>query len=428
MEEKKEKDLRKKHIGEKKYRDRKDRNLHRGESQRKNGLYRYTYVINGKPHEISSWKLEESDPLPKGARQCKALRTLEKEVECLIAKGVLPNAVSISKLCEIYLEYEKRVQKKSLKTIKGYQTSFNRIIEDDFGKLIVSKIDKRKAGEWFVGFQKREELGYSSIKNMKAFLKNAYKYAIEVEKLAVDNPFDFTDADCGLIDDSKPIMALSESNRDSYLNYIMNSDKYKKYYDIFYILFYTGLRVSELIALTIDDLDFDKKVINVNSQLNTSTSDYQLNCLKGTAKNSKYAKTRQVPMFKDVDKAFKRLIENEKKSDITIYPADKEKRIKAKNGFIFINNQGRVCSAKNIEDLFSRAVDSYNSEMNCNIILKPHICRHTFASILASNNCNRAYLQRLLGHNDYKTTDKFYIQFETNTFISDCLSECDSML
>ena len=57
-----------------KRRDTKNRILNTGESQRGNGLYVFKYVVNGKPKFAYSWRLVETERLPKGKRPCKPLR------------------------------------------------------------------------------------------------------------------------------------------------------------------------------------------------------------------------------------------------------------------------------------------------------------------------------------------------------------------
>ena len=65
-----------------KRRDRKNRVLRKGEVQRDDGRYQYRYVdpATKERKSVYSWKLVETDALPPGKLQCKALRTLEKEI------------------------------------------------------------------------------------------------------------------------------------------------------------------------------------------------------------------------------------------------------------------------------------------------------------------------------------------------------------
>lgn len=58
-----------------KRRDNKNRILHTGESQRKDGRYAFKYIDgHGRPRFIYSWKLVATDRVPKGKRECVALR------------------------------------------------------------------------------------------------------------------------------------------------------------------------------------------------------------------------------------------------------------------------------------------------------------------------------------------------------------------
>ena len=63
-----------------KRRDSRGRVLRDRESQCKDGRYRYTYMDNGKRVDLYSWKLEPTDKLPAGKRDCRALRTMEDDI------------------------------------------------------------------------------------------------------------------------------------------------------------------------------------------------------------------------------------------------------------------------------------------------------------------------------------------------------------
>ncbi len=63
-----------------KRKDNKGRLLKTGESQRKDGRYAYKYQDkNGKSKFMYSWRLTDTDPVPKGKRFGRSLRDLEKE-------------------------------------------------------------------------------------------------------------------------------------------------------------------------------------------------------------------------------------------------------------------------------------------------------------------------------------------------------------
>lgn len=64
-----------------KRRDSKNRILRNGESQRKDGRYAYKYIdATGKQQFVYSWKLEKTDKLPEGKRDCLSLREKEKQI------------------------------------------------------------------------------------------------------------------------------------------------------------------------------------------------------------------------------------------------------------------------------------------------------------------------------------------------------------
>ncbi len=39
---------------------------------------------------------------------------------------------------------------------------------------------------------------------------------------------------------------------------------------------------------------------------------------------------------------------------------------------------------------------------------KPHDTRHTFATLLSNADANKTSVKKLIGHNSYTTTEKFY--------------------
>ena len=76
--------------------------------------------------------------------------------------------------------------------------------------------------------------------------------------------------------------ALSEKQMESFLRFVHDDYIYCKYYEVMYILFHTGLRISEFCCgLTDKDIDLENKIIDVNKQLHRhSDMTYSINPTK----------------------------------------------------------------------------------------------------------------------------------------------------
>lgn len=79
------------------------------------------------------------------------------------------------------------------------------------------------------------------------------------------NPFRFNLSELLPNDEAKRV-ALTKSQQKKYLQFIKDYGN-DIYYDDIVILLETGLRVSELYGLTINDIDFKKRRLNVHRQL-----------------------------------------------------------------------------------------------------------------------------------------------------------------
>jgi len=90
--------------------------------------------------------------------------------------------------------------------------------------------------------------------------------------------------------------------------FVHDDNVYCKYYEVVYILFHTGMRISEFCGLTLKDIDLEKQIINIDHQLQR-TSDMKL-IIESTKTN---AGTRKLPMTEDVFRCFWAIIEDREK-------------------------------------------------------------------------------------------------------------------
>ena len=117
-----------------KRRDKKGRVLNKGEVQRADGRYSYSFFDDkGERRYLYSWRLLYYDPTPAGKKEEKCLREMEEEIENCRRDGIIPYGgnCDVITLTRRYLELKRGVKKS---TRQGYKTVLNWLENDPFGK------------------------------------------------------------------------------------------------------------------------------------------------------------------------------------------------------------------------------------------------------------------------------------------------------
>ena len=83
------------------------------------------------------------------------------------------------------------------------------------------------------------------------------------------NPFEFQ-LHTVVVNDSVKRDALTRKQERQFLKFISEDEHYSQYYEVFFILFNTGMRISEFCGLTIKDIDFKKKHLIYQSSYSMS--------------------------------------------------------------------------------------------------------------------------------------------------------------
>ena len=86
------------------------------------------------------------------------------------------------------------------------------------------------------------------------------------DDIIVKNPFGFQLAGV-LVNDSVTREAISKDRMRKFLKFVHDDVVYCKYYEVVYILFHTGMRISEFCGLTLKDIDLEKRIVNIDHQL-----------------------------------------------------------------------------------------------------------------------------------------------------------------
>lgn len=187
------------------------------------------------------------------------------------------------------------------------------------------------------------------------------------------------------------------SRVEKFLKFIHDDNVYCKYYEVVYILFHTGMRISEFCGLTLRDIDLENWIINIDHQLlRTSEGKYVIEATKTNTG------TRKLPMTEDVFRCFQAIIEDREKPRY-------EKILDGYTGFLFTDKDGKTLVAMQWEHRFNHMVKRYNDIYRAQMPnITPHVCRHTYCSNMAKSGMNPKTLQYLMGHSDIDVTLNTY--------------------
>lgn len=170
----------------------------------------------------------------------------------------------------------------------------------------------------------------------------------------------------------------------------------------------TGLRPREVLGLVWDDIDFERKTLEVWKQIDEDTGSIE--------PPKKAASYRTVPLSSSIISILKEAKEAQEAAQMSpVEVIDNTARAKVKGQrvemmFICRREDGTLLtydSMRRLDDKFESVgiVDEW----------KMHYLRHTFLSELAGRGCPVIELKRIAGHKDISTTQRFYISGTEST-------------
>lgn len=269
--------------------------------------------------------------------------------------------IDINKEIYDYMNYLSLERQLSPNTIDGYRRDL-----EDFYKFvnksyrIIFKEDIIKYIEYL-----NKKVGPKTINRHIVSIKNYFKY-LERNDLIKNNPMsDIT----GLKTPKKMPRVLSVEEVDKLLDIELKDAYDYRNKAMLELMYSSGLRVSELLNLTINNIDFDMNLVRIFG---------------------KGSKERIVPIS---EVATKYLFEY-----INLY---RNTLIKNKvTDVIFLNSRGNKLSRQG----FFKILKQIALEKGINREISPHVLRHSFATHLLNNGADLRSIQTMLGHENIETT------------------------
>lgn len=368
--------------------DLKGKELGVGISQRKDLRYQYRY------------KDDEGNRKTKYADTEREIKRLKKDIEYNLCHDVykVNTRLTLNAWFEFWLDTIKGKNIKK-KTRKNYKYSYN-IIADYLGMIYMDDITSAMCATLF----KSLELKYSgnTLEGIKKLLNTMYKDAIDFG-MDIKNPIS---SKIKIPKDKNKRIALTEDETTEFLE----EAKKSVYYNFLAFALETGMRCGEICALSIDDIDLEKREIHVvrNMEIGNDEADfYDDDNIFSTPKTD--AGTRIVPMTTECVEIVYRQI-----AIVSTYP-----KCKGYENLLFKSKSGKMYLGTDILKGIRRIVSRINENRRENSLpdfpkMNVHACRHTFATRCARAGMPVKVLQLILGHASDTTTSKYYIHLNTD--------------
>lgn len=271
-----------------------------------------------------------------------------------------------SKELSEFQDYLLNVRRYSSNTVSSYSfdvCDFTKFIRG-LGKIFKDiKADDVKS--WILDLTERQ-IGKRSIKRKMSSLKSFYAW-MYLQKKVDSDPFEYVHspkATHALPDffSEKEIDALLTANE-------KRTDKLKdRDQALLMLMFASGLRASEVVNLTFNQVDFDNRIMKVSGKGN---------------------KDRLVPFTTSAKEAMLNYI-NGLRKDL----------LKEDTKYIFLNSQGNKMTVRGLEYI----LDEIEAKTGLYGKIHPHMLRHSFATKMLNRGADLRTIQELLGHSSIETT------------------------
>jgi integrase/recombinase XerD len=268
-----------------------------------------------------------------------------------------------------FLETEKKASENTLQSYKRDLQQFEQYIEE--AEIKFNKITEQDINE-YIEYLKANGKKSSTISRSIASLRAFYQYEVKNKK-TMKNPTE--NIQSPKIEKRTPCILTSEEVElllEQPNNVDLKGIRDKAMLEFAYA---TGMRVTEIISLNIEDVNIENSTVA---------------CKNGN-------KTRIIPLGQLCVKALKDYTENVRN---VLVKTDKETAL-------FVNLNGRRLTRQG----FWKIIKYYQEQANIEKDITPHTLRHSFATHLLQNGADLKSIQTMLGHSDISST-QVYVQFQ----------------
>ncbi|EJZ69926.1 site-specific integrase [Lachnoanaerobaculum sp. OBRC5-5] len=382
--------------------DNKRRVLKEGEYQRSSGTYEFKWRDKrGNRHSISAVTLEE-------------LREKELDVLRDVLDGVKvdKNNLTVNDLYNSWIQLKRGLKEN---TFSNYKYMYKMFVEPDFGKNRITDLKRSDVRGFYNFLAEEKHVQINTIDSIHTVLHQVLEIAVE------DDYLRYNPSDNALKELKKAVnfevekrRALTVSEQEIFEAFLRKKGQYHRWYPVFTVMLWTGMRVGEITGLRWCDIDLEEGSINVNHTLVYFDKRAEERCTFAINTTKTKAGERSIPMLPKVKEAF--LMEKEYQRECGV---KSESVVDGYRDFIFVNRFGNVQHQGTLNKALRRIIRDCNFEIldknkQNDVIILPkfsnHSLRHTFTTRMCEAGVNIKAMQEILGHADAETTMDIYAE------------------
>ena len=278
----------------------------------------------------------------------------------------------MDKQVELFLEFIRDEKKLSDNTLQSYQRDIVQYMQYiDNNRLNFYKVKEEDVRNYFKHLEELNKKASTISRNL-ASIRAFYQFLKRNKKVKKDPTEEIQapkiEKKVPNILTSKEVELLLEQPKNIDLKGIRDKAMLEFAYA-------TGMRVTEIISLNIEDVNIEDGYVKCHSS----------------------EKERSIPLGSMALKALREYIENAR--SIMIKDED--------NKALFVNVNGRRLTRQG----FWKIVKYYKEQAHIAKDITPHVLRHSFATHLLQNGAELKAIQTMLGHSDISST-QIYMQFQ----------------
>lgn len=266
-----------------------------------------------------------------------------------------------------YLLYERNYSEGTVKYYRADILELQEFGEELLGDLTPSDVDAELVREWIASLMDRG-CASSTINRKLSSIRTYYKYLLRRGEVVTDPLQKVTGPK-----KKKPLPVFL---REGEVNRLLDDMDFGEGFEgcrdrmIIEMFYATGMRLSELIGLDDEDIDFSASLIKVTGKRN---------------------KQRLIPF------------DEELRCSIQEYVKVRNEAFPVRSGAFFIRKNG---------ERLNRGIVAYIVKRNLSKVVtvkkrSPHVLRHTFATAMLNNGADLGSIKELLGHESLATTEVY---------------------